>query len=125
MGLQEHRVRRNVHVERIAVMNSRVSMLNGEYKAKEPADIPLGFRQVCVNELKVDAQVMWRKLGGGRRWFGASNGAYIYWNTVDRHWWIDLPSGAGAFKALGPSHAPAAVGWKVLGPYGPPPSVLV
>ena len=36
----------------------------------------------------------WERLSDLKRpWFEASNGAYIYWNAQDRHWWVDEPSG--------------------------------
>ena len=39
----------------------------------------------------------------------------IYHNTADGCWWIDVPSGAGAYKAEAPAHAPPSHGWQQLG----------
>jgi len=45
-------------------------------------------------------------------YFQAENEAYIYWNRADLHWWIDLPSGAGAYICESSSDVPPTEGWR-------------
>ena len=78
---------------------------------------------MCVQQ-GWQTQELWQKLGGGLHWFKAANGAYIYWNASDKHWWIDKPDGNGVYKALAPTHAPPQVGWKLLGDYAPAPNMV-
>eukprot|EP00965_Chrysotila_dentata_P261845 6214379-Pleurochrysis_carterae.AAC.1 len=49
-----------------------------------------------------------------RAWFEAESGAYIYWNRSDGNWWIDEPSGAGAYIAQSDQQLPPTEGWKPL-----------
>ena len=66
----------------------------------------------------------WKKLNGGRKWLHAENGAYIYLNSMDNHWWIDEPSGRGVFIAPEKhqmksqnsiENTPPSFGWRYLG----------
>lgn len=116
-----------VDVVRIVLSNSDVKDINGEYVKKQAETVPEGFAAVCKQQ-GWDIGQMWKKLGGGKDWFSAENGAYIYFNYADHHWWIDEPGGNGVYKATGPEHAFPAVGWKLLSPAKSnpcPPSVQV
>ena len=44
---------------------------------------PHGFTYVSTHEYEA--------------WYEHDNEAYIYWNRSDGRWWIDVPSGAGAY----------------------------
>lgn len=115
--------RRPVHIARIVVGGAAHAPINGEYVATSAETVPAGFDDVCRQQ-GWSTEQMWKQLNRGATWFRASNGAYIYWNQSDQHWWIDEPSGAGVFKAQGPAHAPPQLGWKSLGKYGPPPNLV-
>lgn len=105
--------RRDVPIRKIVVL-CELADVSGEYSCVEQAEpAPPGFDNVC-RQMGWNAASTWRKLNSGRRWFRMPNGAYIYFNSSDRHWWIDAPDGRGVFKAPGPEHAPPAGGWKVL-----------
>lgn len=126
--LEAHGARRTeVPIMRIVVDGAGVDDVNGEYIATEAAEIPAGFRAVCVQQ-EWDTSQMWSKLNAGKRWFKAANEAYIYWNTADRHWWIDAPDGNGVYKAVAPSYAPPQTGWILLVPSQgatvPPPAMV-
>ena len=87
--------------------------MNGEYGAMSAAQVPRGFAAVCEKQ-RWSTSAMWAQLNAGQPWYSAPNGAYIYYNAQDRHWWIDAPSGAGVFKARAPAHAPPQLGWRPL-----------
>jgi len=115
--------RTQVSIARIVVGGAGEQSVNGEYMATDATTVPKGFDDTCRQQGWDTAQ-MWRQLNGDATWFGASNGAYIYYNRGDKHWWIDEPGGAGVFKAHAPSHAPPQTGWLKLGPYDPPPNLV-
>lgn len=115
--------RKPVGINNIVVSGSGVEEVNGDYKATSSSVVPDGFDKVCQQQ-GWDTKETWRKLGGGHTWYKAENGAYIYWNLMDKCWWIDRPNGDGVFKAPAPMHAPPQVGWKPLGDYSPPPALV-
>jgi len=115
--------RRDVAIRKIMVGGAGEPSLNGEYVATDASKVPIGFDATCKQQGWNTAQ-MWEQLNAGSTWYGASNGAYIYYNRGDSNWWIDEPSGAGVFKARGPSHAPPQLGWVKLGAAHPPPSMV-
>jgi len=90
------------------------SVLEGRYARKSATEVPKGFADVCEsNGWAIEAT--WQKLNADAAWFQAThNESYIYFNTGDKHWWIDGPDGLGVWKAPGPSHAPPARGWACL-----------
>ena len=106
--------RAHVPILKIVVDGSGVPAVNGEYAATDATEVPDGFGRVC-REQGWDTQQAWQKLNGEATWYAAANGAYIYFNQADRHWWIDEPSGEGVFKAAAPAHAPPQLGWVELG----------
>lgn len=117
-------VRANVPVVNIAVTGGGFQDTNTYFEAIDPGRIPVGFDKVC-KENGWATKDTWKNLNGGREWFHAENGSYIYFNSADKHWWIDGPSGAGIYKAPGPAHAPPAQGWRLLGDYNPTPSLRI
>lgn len=121
--LESASTRKPIGISRIVVARSGVEDANGEYKATPASEIPEGFDAVCQQQ-GWDTKETWRKLGGGKTWYKAGNGAYIYWNLMDASWWIDRPNGDGVFKAAAPMHAPPQVGWKPLGGHHPPPGLV-
>lgn len=122
--LEQHGTeRKKVWITRVVVAGAGVTDVDGEYNATSASEIPVGFVKVC-DESGWDSQQTWDNLNGGRVWFKAANGAYIYWNTADRHWWIDAPGGMGIYKAAAPEHAPPQVGWRLLGDYSPAPALV-
>ena len=72
--------------------------------------MPPGFARVCVAS-NWNTSDTWHELNGDNDWLEAANGAYIYFNKSDRHWWMDATGGEGIYKAAGVAHAPPAVGW--------------
>eukprot|EP00908_Phaeocystis_cordata_P022282 Transcript_4703.p2 GENE.Transcript_4703~~Transcript_4703.p2 ORF type:complete len:375 (+),score=95.91 Transcript_4703:114-1127(+) len=122
--LQRHGAKRkDVMIATIVVSGAGDSRVDGEYAATSAATVPVGFGKVCEAN-GWDTRRMWAQLNGGATWFGAKNGAYIYWNQSDRSWWIDEPDGHGVYKAAAPSHAPPQVGWAPLGPHKIPPALV-
>jgi hypothetical protein len=115
--------RRAVPLTKIVVAGSGVAEVNGEYGAVSAAQVPRGFAAVCEKQ-RWSTSAMWAQLNAGQPWYSAPNGAYIYYNAQDRHWWIDAPSGAGVFKARAPAHAPPQLGWRPLGAAGGEETVL-
>merc|ERR1712028_51189 len=99
---------------RIVIGGAGVEDVNGEYVATAATEVPRGFDLVCQQQ-SWDTRDMWLQLGAGLAWYKAQNGAYIYWNASDKHWWIDQPDGSGVYKAVAPKHSPPQVGWKLLG----------
>merc|ERR1711924_87220 len=88
-------------ISSIRVGGAGLDAVNGEYHPRPPNEIPAGFRRVCEQQVPSwDSELTWQTLGGGLTWYQAENGAYMFWNTSDRHWWIDKPDGLGAYKAL-------------------------
>lgn len=113
----------------IAVSGSGCSAVNGIYAQVSATTIPAGFAAVCKAQGWNVAQT-WQTLNNGRSWFGHNNGAYIYLNAKDGHWWIDEPGGEGVYIAPAETessaHAPPAKGWRALRPlYAPLPVVEV
>ena len=89
--------------------------IEGEYRPRNPTDIPGGFADVCAAQ-GWDVQSTWARLNGldprTDTWFAHSeNDSYVYHNKVDGRWWIDGPDGNGVWIVDGPSHAPPAHGW--------------
>lgn len=116
--------RRPVPIARIVLAGAGVASINGEYVATDADEIPAGFGTVCQQQGWA-SEMMWKKLNAGAAWYKASNGAYIYWNQSDKHWWIDEPGGSGVYKAPAPPHAPPQLGWIQLGAKSEPPPSLV
>ena len=109
--------RRAVPIATIIVAGSGVSEVNGDYSSTSCTQVPRGFAAVCEKQ-GWKTSTMWAQLNAGQTWYAAPNGAYIYYNVQDQHWWIDAPSGAGVFKAPAPAHAPPQLGWNPLGAAG-------
>lgn len=118
-------------IERIEVMKAGFGPVNGVYFRVAASSIPDSFARVCIDDLKADPKSTWAQLNGNGDWYklreeggkAKDNGSYIYYNKGDQHWWIDGPSGMGAYKSRGPAHAPPANGifpsnaqggWEVL-----------
>merc|ERR1712113_291222 len=125
------------------VMSAGAPEVNGDFEVRDAAKlIPEKFALVC-DQNGWNTKEMWAKLSGagsgsadgdGIRWFEAPNKSYIYFNVMDRHWWIDGPDGLGVYKARGPHVAvPAyprgsggAFGWFALDQKSNPvPTLLV
>merc|ERR1712086_594422 len=121
--LREHVKRRPMVIKKIVVAGAGEEEVNAEYVVMKASTVPAGFDKVCRQQ-GWDTNTTWQKLGGSHQWYKAPNGAYIYWNLMDRCWWIDKPNGDGAYKATAPMHAPPQTGWKLLGDYGPPPALV-
>jgi len=73
---------------------------------------------VCVKE-GWDVKDTWKKLNGGDAgsWFAHErNDSYVYYNKMDKMWWIDGPDGYGVYKGKGPNWAPMGMStaWKAL-----------
>ena len=120
--------RKNVPIERIEIFGGSEVGVRGLYIARDPKVVPDGFAKVCREE-GWNPISTWARLGHGV-WFEKKNldGAYVYFNRLDRHWWIDNSDGKGVYKAAGPSHAPpgSSLAWKCLTTCsnGIPPTVL-
>lgn len=115
--------RKCVRISHIVVAGAGIEGVNHEYHLTDASQIPVGFVAVCKAQ-GWDQQAMWDRLNSGRDWFSADNGAYIYWNQADEHWWIDTPDGNGVYKAMAPNHAPPQTGWKLLGHTSLPPAMV-
>ena len=108
----------------VVVRGGGLSAINMAYAARDPAVVPAGFARTCL-EMSWPALATWRQLSDGKRpWFEAENESYIYFNRGDGQWWIDSPSGAGAYVAKSDSDGPPATGWSVL-PGIPKPAPVV
>ena len=99
------------------------------FLAKPASEVPRGFAAVCEAN-GWDVAATWGKLGGGDTWYGAPNGAYMYFNLADGLWWLDEPGGGGVYTAAGLDGRrrapPAAAAWKLLGGATvPPPRAVV
>lgn len=106
-------------VSSVQVLTAGFAPVVGRYVATDgAAEVPTGFAKVCL-EQGWDTDETWHKLNGGEggTWFKhESNDSYLYFNAMDRHWWIDGPDGLGAYKAPGPPWAPpgAVTAWQNL-----------
>lgn len=117
--LEEHKrihgnKRKPVEIKQISVIGSGEPEVNLMYTKKSASHIPVGFAEVCKSQ-GWQVSSMWQDLNNGKDWYGAENGAYIYFNERDLHWWIDKPDGGGVYIAKGPQHAVPSTGWKSLG----------
>jgi len=122
--LQKHGSKRKpVPITEVVVSGSGVESVNQRYQVADPSEMPVGFAQVCTSQGWPE-QRTWQQLGGSRPWYSADNGAYIYWNTADKSWWIDMPNGNGVYKAAAPEHAPPQTGWQLLGDVAPAPALV-
>eukprot|EP00955_Chlamydomonas_euryale_P108931 365891-Chlamydomonas_euryale.AAC.14 len=101
-------------ITHIEVLRAGVEAVNGLYERRPSSEVPASFARVCEQELRTDAASTWEKLNGDGDWYRhcdhPANASYIYYNRGDKHWWIDGPSGLGAYKSPGPPHAPPANG---------------
>ena len=86
----------------------------GLFSSRPNTDIPAGFAKVCVQQ-GWSVESTWKQLSDSRDWFESDNGAYIYYNKGDGHWWIDEPGGAGVYVASRDTPVPPSDGWKPLG----------
>ena len=118
--------RKDVAISGLEIMGGSDLSVRGTYVAREASQIPEGFAKTCREE-GWNPIATWKRLGHST-WFEKKNqdGAYVYFNRLDRHWWIDASDGKGVYKAAGPSHAPpgASYAWKCLRRGGLPPTVL-
>jgi hypothetical protein len=86
--LQEHGAKRApIRVTKITVTGAGVGDVNGDYVETSAAETPAGFAKVCEDN-GWDTAAMWAQLNAGKAWFGAENGAYIYFNASDRNWCV-------------------------------------
>ena len=115
--------RTEVQVQRLVVEGAGNREVDGEYAATPASEVPAGFGKVCASQ-GWDTASTWKQLNGDSAWFKAANGAYIYRNVGDGCWWIDAPNGDGAYKGKGPSHAPPAAGYEILGAAAPAPASI-
>lgn len=110
--------RRDRPVTRITVFSEIHPQVAGVYVSCPGSEIPKGFADVCVQN-SWDTVTMWKKLNGGEggAWFKhEANDSYVYFNAVDKMWWIDGPDGLGVYKGPGPSWAPMGMStcWTAL-----------
>merc|ERR1719271_27151 len=120
--LRRYQQRANVGIRRIHVAGAAPSV-SGSYAVTLASEVPQGFAAVCQAQGWSTGQT-WAKLNAGAPWYKADNGAYVYFNQADGHWWIDAPQGHGVYKARGPAHAPPQLGWKVLVDGAPVPELV-
>ncbi|KAL3899385.1 MAG: hypothetical protein SGPRY_012649 [Prymnesium sp.] len=99
----------------VVVSAAGVGSVVGCFRSRPSREVPRAFAALCRQHGWPPAD-MWRKLTDMKRaWYEASNGAYIYYNTQDEHWWIDEPNGLGAYVAPGAIHpTPSSSGWRPL-----------
>ena len=98
--------------------------VNGVYTQRPPSLIPAGFARTC-DEMGWPSESMWQRLASPTRaWYEMPNEAYMYWNKGDGKWWIDVPSGAGAYIVENDGEDPPAGGWVAL-PNIPSPHPIV
>ena len=84
----------------LSVRGSGVASVNTDYSWAPSTLIPKGFTLVC-NQNNWNVESTWKRLNGERDWLKATtNEAYVYFNSADRHWWIDEPGGLGVFVVL-------------------------
>ena len=108
--------RKETGIERIVVDGAGGADVNGEYFAMDAQEIPHGF--------DLDVQEMWQRLNNGKTWFKAQNEAYIFFNSLDKHWWIYAPNGEEVLKASAPAWAPPQFGWIARDPSCQVPSLV-
>ena len=119
--LKKHGSKRtpSTDVSAIAVFSSGAPAVAGRYTQRASDDVPAGFAAVCVKN-GWDVATTWGRLNGaGNRWFAheeTENESYIYFNQMDRMWWIDGPDGLGVFTATAPSWSPpgGSIRWNAL-----------
>lgn len=102
----------------LSVRGSGVASVNTDYSWAPSTLIPKGFALVC-NQNNWNVESTWKRLNGERDWLKATtNEAYVYFNSADRHWWIDEPGGLGVFvvpdNPTSPNELPPTTGWKAL-----------
>ena len=112
--------------KRILVRGAGEAAVNGVFTARSPKVVPAGFTRTC-NEMGWPSDEMWVKLSDSTRvWYEHENESYIYWNRSDGRWWIDVPSGAGAYIVASSEGDPPSAGWRALpGMKSPVPSISV
>ena len=105
----------------VSVARAGQGEVNGLYFQKSPDIIPTGFVRTC-NEMNWPSESMWKRLSDpSRPWFlSQENDSYIYYNRGDGNWWIDLPSGAGAYIVESSDEDPPYGGWVALPGNKPP-----
>jgi hypothetical protein len=110
----------------VKVASAGTPSVVGAYVQRDPLVIPTGFAKVC-EEMRWNTAEQWQTLSDQKRpWFEAPNGAYMYFNKGDGHWWIDEPSGGGVYVASADTQLPPASGWKALqGAMSPLPELSV
>ena len=99
----------------LRIHGSGVPAVNQDYDWQSANKMPPGFKKVCLQN-QWDPDSTWQKLNAGNGWLRApSNEAYIYYNQMDKHWWIDEPQGAGVFIApSADTKQPPKKGWRAL-----------
>ena len=103
----------------MTVANSGFPSVNAVYQQQSARVIPKGFAAVCMQQ-QWDVQRTWDKLNGGRDWWSADNGSYLYLNVMDGKWWLDEPGGNGVYIAPAEGRMPPARGWQPLAPQALP-----
>merc|ERR1711871_1571708 len=112
-----------VAAKSVVVRGGGLGAINAAYFQRKPDEVPAGFSKTC-KEMNWPPKATWQQLSDGKRpWFEAENDAYIYFNRADGQWWIDSPSGAGAYVARSDTDVPPMSGWSAL--HGIPPVVPV
>jgi len=117
-------------IKSVQISGAGLSSVNGMYMPKSPSSsIPIGFKKTC-DSMKWPVEKTWDDLSSkDTDWYlSTTNDSYMYLNARDGTWWIDEPSGAGAFIALdkGNGEGPPASGWRPLdGIPGPVPEVEI
>lgn len=109
----------------LSVQFAGFDLVNGIYNAQPPESIPKGFDRTC-QEMNWDTEQLWQHLSDQKRpWFmHTDNDSYIYWNKGDGKWWIDGPTGAGAYIVRNDGWSPPRDGWYALShKYNPVPTV--
>ena len=111
----------------IKIIGAGVSSANGIFLPQAASIIPAGFAKVCEQNLW-DVKNTWNTLTDlSTPWYLKNDGAYIYYNKSDGHWWIDAPQGHGLYVAKIQNKGaklPPFKGWKVLNnDYAPLPTL--
>lgn len=119
-ALTEHgKKRAKAQVEAISVFSDVHPEIAGRYTRRDgSAEIPTGFADVC-KENGWPVEGTWGRLNGGENgsWFAhEENASYVYFNQMDKMWWIDGPDGLGVYKGTAPSWAPpgGSIRWEAL-----------
>ena len=112
--LREHGTerRRDKSVLSLKVFSEARPEVAGTYFSRPEPEIPKGFASVCMKS-GWDVKSTWIELNGGENgsWFKHEvSDSYIYFNALDRMWWIDGPDGRGVYKGTGPNWAPMGMG---------------